>query len=87
MNQGKVQGLCVRLHFGMDGSVRINAAERNDSRGNRPTLIISLSADTLMFYGTTVEIRCELLTLTHLCSSGYRLGSNPADLQGVCVCV
>ncbi|KAB5570902.1 hypothetical protein PHYPO_G00218800 [Pangasianodon hypophthalmus] len=50
-------GRALRLHFGMDGSMRINPAERKDSRGNPPTLVISLAEDTLAFYNTTAEIR------------------------------
>ncbi|XP_053487993.1 endonuclease 8-like 3 isoform X2 [Ictalurus furcatus] len=61
-------GRALRLHFGMDGSMRINTAERNDSRGNPPTLIISLTEDTLTFYNTTAEIR-----LSEDCSEKVRL--------------
>ncbi|KAK3536042.1 hypothetical protein QTP70_025646, partial [Hemibagrus guttatus] len=50
-------GRALRLHFGMDGSMRINTVEGKDSRGNPPTLIISLTEDTLTFYNTTAEIR------------------------------
>ncbi|XP_046706226.1 endonuclease 8-like 3 isoform X2 [Silurus meridionalis] len=50
-------GRALRLHFGMDGSMRINATEKRDSRGNPPSVIISLTEDTLMFFSTTAEIR------------------------------
>ncbi|XP_060795608.1 endonuclease 8-like 3 isoform X2 [Neoarius graeffei] len=58
----------LRLHFGMDGSMRINTEERKDSRGNPPTLIVSLTDDTLTFYNTTAEIR-----LSEDCSERVRL--------------
>ncbi|TSO15237.1 Endonuclease 8-like 3 [Bagarius yarrelli] len=50
----------LRLHFGMDGSMRINTTERKDSRGKSLTLFIAFTEDSLTFYSTTAEIRYQL---------------------------
>ncbi|XP_007245572.2 endonuclease 8-like 3 isoform X1 [Astyanax mexicanus] len=47
----------LRLHFGMNGSMRINPAERRDGKGNPPTLLLQLTKDTICFFDSTVEIR------------------------------
>lgn len=47
-----------RVHFGMNGSMRINpAAERKDQRGSLPVLVVQLTNDCICFYDSTVEIR------------------------------
>ncbi|XP_060741647.1 endonuclease 8-like 3 [Tachysurus vachellii] len=78
----------LRLHFGMDGSMRINT-ESKDSRGNPSTLIISLTDDTLNFYNTTAEIRLSedcrekvrLMESLDVCSPSF---SVCAAVKGVC---
>ncbi|XP_063044667.1 endonuclease 8-like 3 [Engraulis encrasicolus] len=48
----------LRVHFGMNGSMRINpAAERKDQRGSLPVLVVQLTNDCICFYDSTVEIR------------------------------
>ncbi|XP_036425178.1 endonuclease 8-like 3 isoform X1 [Colossoma macropomum] len=47
----------LRLHFGMNGSMRINLAEMRDGRGHSPTFLIHLTKDTICFFDSTVEIR------------------------------
>ncbi|KAI4872404.1 hypothetical protein NFI96_009979 [Prochilodus magdalenae] len=69
------------LHFGMNGSMRINPAERRDSKGGPPTLIIQLSKDTVCFFDSTVEIRlsedCEekvrVKSSLDVCSSSFSM--------------
>ncbi|KAM9470795.1 endonuclease 8-like 3 isoform 1-T1 [Clarias gariepinus] len=79
----------LRLHFGMDGSMRINTAERKDSRGHPPSLVVSLSEDTLSFYSTTAEIRLSedcmekvrLMACLDVCSPSF---SVCAAVEAVC---
>ncbi|XP_028272360.1 endonuclease 8-like 3 [Parambassis ranga] len=47
----------LRVHFGMNGSMRINPAERKDRTGSSPVLEIHLTNDTVCFFDSTVEIR------------------------------
>ncbi|XP_038555581.1 endonuclease 8-like 3 [Micropterus salmoides] len=47
----------LRVHFGMNGSMRINPAERKDRTGSIPVLEIHLTKDILCFFDSTVEIR------------------------------
>ncbi|XP_061582168.1 endonuclease 8-like 3 [Cololabis saira] len=47
----------LRVHFGMNGSMRINPAERTVRTGSPPVLEIHLSNDTVCFSDSTVEIR------------------------------
>ncbi|XP_048827381.1 endonuclease 8-like 3 isoform X1 [Brienomyrus brachyistius] len=47
----------LRVHFGMNGSLRINPSDRKDRTGRLPALQISLTNDLLCFFDTTVEIR------------------------------
>ncbi|XP_051716439.1 endonuclease 8-like 3 [Ctenopharyngodon idella] len=46
----------LRLHFGMNGSMRINPLEK-DLKGKPPVLVIQLTNDAVCFFDTTVEIR------------------------------
>lgn len=46
-----------RVHFGMNGSMRINPAERKDRTGSIPVLEIHLTNDIVCFFDSTVEIR------------------------------
>ncbi|XP_016150625.1 endonuclease 8-like 3 isoform X1 [Sinocyclocheilus grahami] len=46
----------LRLHFGMNGSLRINPLEK-DLKGKPPVLVIQLTNDAVCFFDTTVEIR------------------------------
>ncbi|KAI2656904.1 Endonuclease 8-like 3 [Labeo rohita] len=46
----------LRLHFGMNGSMRINPLAK-DLKGKPPTLVIQLTNDAVCFFDTTVEIR------------------------------
>lgn len=45
-----------RLHFGMNGSLRINPLEK-DLKGKTPVLVIQLTNDAVCFFDTTAEIR------------------------------
>ncbi|XP_039976203.1 endonuclease 8-like 3 isoform X1 [Xiphias gladius] len=47
----------LRVHFGMNGSMRINPAERKDRMGSIPVLEIHLTNDIVCFFDSTVEIR------------------------------
>ncbi|XP_029918359.1 endonuclease 8-like 3 isoform X2 [Myripristis murdjan] len=47
----------LRVHFGMNGSMRINPAERKDRKGSVPVLEIHLTNDIVCFFDSTVEIR------------------------------
>ncbi|XP_063350126.1 endonuclease 8-like 3 [Pelmatolapia mariae] len=47
----------LRVHFGMNGSMRINPAERRDRKDSTPVLEIHLTDDTVCFFDSTVEIR------------------------------
>ncbi|CAM4614963.1 unnamed protein product [Leuciscus chuanchicus] len=46
----------LRLHFGMNGSLRINPLEK-DLKGKTPVLFIQLTNDAVCFFDTTAEIR------------------------------
>uniref|UniRef100_A0A3B5M8B1 Endonuclease 8-like 3 n=1 Tax=Xiphophorus couchianus TaxID=32473 RepID=A0A3B5M8B1_9TELE len=46
-----------RIHFGMNGSMRINPAQRKVVEGSAAALEIRLSDDTVAFYDSAVEIR------------------------------
>ncbi|XP_023253778.1 endonuclease 8-like 3 [Seriola lalandi dorsalis] len=47
----------LRVHFGMNGSMRINPAERKDRMGTIPVLEIHLTNDIVCFFDSTVEMR------------------------------
>ncbi|KAF0040053.1 hypothetical protein F2P81_008288 [Scophthalmus maximus] len=47
----------LRVHFGMNGSMRINPAERKERTGSTPVLEIHLTNDIVCFFDSTVEIR------------------------------
>ncbi|XP_051505591.1 endonuclease 8-like 3 [Myxocyprinus asiaticus] len=47
----------IRLHFGMNGSLRINPVERKDLKGKPPALVVQLTNDVICFFDTTAEIR------------------------------
>ncbi|XP_076144311.1 endonuclease 8-like 3 [Alosa pseudoharengus] len=47
----------LRVHFGMDGSMRINPTERKDQRGSLPVLVVQLTNDCICFFDSTVDIR------------------------------
>ncbi|KAL7394908.1 hypothetical protein ABVT39_006757 [Epinephelus coioides] len=47
----------LRVHFGMNGSMRINPAERKERTGSAPVLEIHLTNDIVCFFDSTVEIR------------------------------
>lgn len=47
----------LRVHFGMNGSMRINPAVRKERTGSLPVLEIHLTNDTVCFFDSTVEIR------------------------------
>ncbi|KAM6270230.1 endonuclease 8-like 3 isoform 3-T3 [Porphyrio hochstetteri] len=65
----------LRIHFGMNGSMRINPDGSRDRNGALPVLEIQLTEDTLCFFEVTVEYRnaaeserkiCQL-TDEHIC--------------------
>ncbi|CAK6968307.1 endonuclease 8-like 3 [Scomber scombrus] len=47
----------LRVHFGMNGSMRINPAERKDRNASIPVLEIQLTNDIVSFFDSTAEIR------------------------------
>ncbi|XP_027137568.1 endonuclease 8-like 3 [Larimichthys crocea] len=47
----------LRVHFGMNGSMRMNPAERKDKSSSIPVLEIRLTNDIVCFFDSTVEIR------------------------------
>lgn len=47
----------LRVHFGMNGSMRINPTERKDQKGSLPVLVVQLTNDCICFYDSTIEIR------------------------------
>ncbi|XP_026213590.1 endonuclease 8-like 3 isoform X1 [Anabas testudineus] len=47
----------LRIHFGMNGSIRINPAERKDRTDFIPVLEIYLTNDIVCFFDSSVEIR------------------------------
>uniref|UniRef100_H3D672 Endonuclease 8-like 3 n=1 Tax=Tetraodon nigroviridis TaxID=99883 RepID=H3D672_TETNG len=47
----------LRVHFGMNGSMRINPAERKDRSSSMPVLEIHLTNDIVCFFDSTVEAR------------------------------
>ncbi|CDQ74090.1 unnamed protein product [Oncorhynchus mykiss] len=47
----------LRVHFGMDGSMRINPTDIKSRKGSPPVLEIHLTNDTVSFFDSTVEIR------------------------------
>ncbi|XP_035281013.1 endonuclease 8-like 3 [Anguilla anguilla] len=47
----------LRVHFGMNGSMRINQCDRAPGKGTPPALEVRLTSDTICFFDSTVEIR------------------------------
>ncbi|KAK5864475.1 hypothetical protein PBY51_015714 [Eleginops maclovinus] len=47
----------LRVHFGMNGSMRINPATKKERNGSVPVLEVHLTNDTVCFFDSTVEIR------------------------------
>ncbi|XP_063776737.1 endonuclease 8-like 3 isoform X2 [Pseudophryne corroboree] len=47
----------ARVHFGMNGSMRINPAERKDRSGAPAALEVQLTKDLICFYESTVDVR------------------------------
>ncbi|XP_068125157.1 endonuclease 8-like 3 [Hyperolius riggenbachi] len=47
----------LRVHFGMNGSMRINPAERKDKSGAPAVLEVQLTKDLICFYESTVDVR------------------------------
>eukprot|EP00062_Callorhinchus_milii_P011120 gi/632956746/ref/XP_007894113.1/ PREDICTED: endonuclease 8-like 3 isoform X1 [Callorhinchus milii] len=50
----------LRIHFGMNGSMRINPSEKTNRSGAAAGLEIQLSNDLICFFDSTVEIRSAL---------------------------
>ncbi|XP_018419053.1 PREDICTED: endonuclease 8-like 3 [Nanorana parkeri] len=50
----------LRVHFGMNGSMRINPAERKDRSGAPAVLEVQLTKDLICFYDSTVDVRNAL---------------------------
>lgn len=46
-----------RIHFGMNGSMRINPDRSKDRNGVLPVLEIQLTEDTVCFFEVTVDYR------------------------------
>uniref|UniRef100_A0A3Q4HJA0 Endonuclease 8-like 3 n=1 Tax=Neolamprologus brichardi TaxID=32507 RepID=A0A3Q4HJA0_NEOBR len=69
-------GLRALVHFGMNGSMRINPAERRDRKDSTPVLEIHLTDDTVCFFDSTVEIedceqRVRAMESLDVCSSKF----------------
>ncbi|XP_072262185.1 endonuclease 8-like 3 isoform X2 [Pyxicephalus adspersus] len=47
----------LRVHFGMNGSMRINPAERKDRNGAPAVLEVQLTKDLICFYDSTIDVR------------------------------
>ncbi|XP_077333376.1 endonuclease 8-like 3 [Lithobates pipiens] len=47
----------LRVHFGMNGSMRINPAERKDRSGAPAVLEVQLTKDLICFYDSTINVR------------------------------
>ncbi|KAG9347023.1 hypothetical protein JZ751_005950 [Albula glossodonta] len=47
----------LRVHFGMNGSMRINPCKKEPGKGTPSTLEVQLANDTIYFFDSTVEIR------------------------------
>uniref|UniRef100_A0A8C5PX91 Endonuclease 8-like 3 n=1 Tax=Leptobrachium leishanense TaxID=445787 RepID=A0A8C5PX91_9ANUR len=47
----------LRVHFGMNGSMRINPADRKDTSGPAAVLEVKLTKDLICFYDSTHDIR------------------------------
>ncbi|KAJ8382950.1 hypothetical protein SKAU_G00037280 [Synaphobranchus kaupii] len=47
----------LRIHFGMNGSMKINPSDRELGKGLPPALEVQLTSDTIRFFDSTVEIR------------------------------
>ncbi|KAJ8416560.1 hypothetical protein AAFF_G00358480 [Aldrovandia affinis] len=47
----------LRIHFGMNGSMRINPCDQEHGKGKPPALEVQLTNDTICFFDSTVEIR------------------------------
>ncbi|XP_056416542.1 endonuclease 8-like 3 [Hyla sarda] len=47
----------LRVHFGMNGSMRINPAEKKDRRGAPAALEVQLTKDLICFFDSTVDVR------------------------------
>lgn len=52
-----LSSIFFRVHFGMNGSMRINPAERRDRTGSTPVLEIHLTNDIVCFFDSTAEGR------------------------------
>uniref|UniRef100_A0A3Q0R051 Endonuclease 8-like 3 n=1 Tax=Amphilophus citrinellus TaxID=61819 RepID=A0A3Q0R051_AMPCI len=69
----------LRVHFGMNGSLRINPDERRTGKDSAPVLEIHLTHDIVCFFDSTVEIRltegCEqrvrAMESLDICSSKF----------------
>lgn len=79
----------LRVHFGMNGSMRINPAERKERTGRTPVLQIHLTNDTVCFFDSTVEIRstedCEhrvrALESLDVCSTKFSFSRSVAAVR------
>ncbi|XP_037317927.2 endonuclease 8-like 3 [Pungitius pungitius] len=79
----------LRVHFGMNGSMRINPAERKERTGCAPVLQIHLTNDTVCFFDSAVEIRstedCEqrvrALEGLDVCSSKFSFPRSVAAVR------
>ncbi|CAN2388695.1 GRF zinc finger [Pristimantis euphronides] len=47
----------LRVHFGMNGSMRINPAEKKDRSGAPAVLEVQLTKDLICFFDSTVDVR------------------------------
>ncbi|KAM4053719.1 endonuclease 8-like 3 isoform 2-T2 [Anomaloglossus baeobatrachus] len=47
----------LRVHFGMNGSMRINPAEKTDRSGAPAALEVQLTKDLICFFDSTVDVR------------------------------
>uniref|UniRef100_A0A665VL82 Endonuclease 8-like 3 n=1 Tax=Echeneis naucrates TaxID=173247 RepID=A0A665VL82_ECHNA len=82
----------LRVHFGMNGSMRINPAERKDRAASIPVLEIHLTNDIVCFFDSTVEMRltedCEqrvqAMVSLDMCSPKFSISQSEEAVKRQC---
>ena len=62
---GEAGCVCVRVHFGMNGSLLVNSTHRYAGK-TMPSLQLQLSRDVVRIYASTACLRCPSKTRTHI---------------------
>ncbi|KFQ67199.1 Endonuclease 8-like 3, partial [Phaethon lepturus] len=79
----------LRIHFGMNGSMRINSDGSKDRNGALPALEIQLTEDTVCFFEVTVEYRnaaeCErkvsMMESLDVCSPKFSFSRAESEIK------